>query len=396
MRILFIESGEIWSNNLTRGFKNNGHDVLISGPISKNNLPQMIESFRPDFAITIGWGLEHTPDKLKLIQQQMEAYKIPLVYWAVEDPAYTEVWSIPLINTIKPDFVFTICPNKVEVYKQLGILSECLDFGFEETIHKPVASHTEYESQVALVANAYPDILEKYPKHFRHRSLEILIRPLLRENIRIDFYGTNWDMMEKYVGYKIPNDWIHGYLNYNEAKKVYSSSKIILGLQNYPDLLTQRTYEILGSGAFLITVDTPGVRKNFITDKDLVVSLTPEETIQKVNYYLNQTEERSQIQIQGRAAVQVHSYKARANQIINILIKNNILKNSFSETKEEGEILYFTDNDDYITYKVENGDTLYSISQKYHMSIEELKTLNELTTDLILVNQILKIKKRKP
>ena len=56
MRILFLESGEIWTNNLTRGFQANGHDILISGPINKENLSKMIENFNPDFAITIGWG----------------------------------------------------------------------------------------------------------------------------------------------------------------------------------------------------------------------------------------------------------------------------------------------------------------------------------------------------
>ena len=109
---------------------------------------------------------EHTKDKQELIRQQMVSYKIPLVYWAVEDPAYTEVWSIPLINTIKPDFVFTISPDTVEIYKQLGIPSDHLDFGFEETIHQPTQVHSEYEAQIAIVANAYPDILEKYPDHF--------------------------------------------------------------------------------------------------------------------------------------------------------------------------------------------------------------------------------------
>ena len=153
------------------------------------------------------------------------------------------------------------------------------------------------KTQIAIVANAYPDILEKYLDHFRHRSIDILIQPLLKENISIDFWGNNWDKMDDYLGFKIPNDWIHGFLNYKDANKVYSSSKILLGLQNYAALVTQRTYEILGSGGFLLTLDTPGVRKNFITGKDLAVSLSPEETIQKVHYYLNQREKRSQIQM---------------------------------------------------------------------------------------------------
>ncbi len=393
MRILFLESGEIWSNNLARGFTANGHDVLISGPINKENLSNMIETFKPDFAITIGWGLEHTKDKQNLIQQQMELNKVPLVYWAVEDPAYTEVWSIPLVNAIKPDFVFTLCPAKVDTYKKLGIPSEHLDFGYEETINHPIHVHSEYEPQIAIVANAYPDILEKYPEHFRHRSLDILIRPLLKENIRIDFWGDGWDKMDDYFGFNIPKEWIHGFLGYKDTSKVYCSSNIILGLQNYPELLTQRTYEILGSGGFLLTLDTPGVREKFKPGKDLVVSLSPEETIQKVHYYLNQSEKRSQIQIQGRKSVEVHSYKFRVNQIINTLIEKDILKPGLNETKGKGEIIYFSPNNHSETYRVQKGDTLYEISRKFEVSIEELKTLNMLTSDLIIENQVLRIRK---
>lgn len=393
MRILFLESGEIWSNSLARGFGAGGHDVLISGPIDHENLSIMIEKFNPDFAVTVGWGAEHTKVKQILIREQMAAHKIPLVYWGVEDPAYTEVWSIPLVKTIKPNFVFTLCPGKVNTYKQLGIPSEYLDFGFEETIHHPINVHYEFESQIAIVANAYPDILEKYPEHFRHRSLDILIRPLLRENIRIDFWGANWDKMDNYFDLKIPKEWIRGSLNYKDANKVYSSSKILLGLQNYPDLSTQRTYEILGSGGFLLTVDTPGVRKNFKPGKDLVVSLTPEETIQKIKYYLNRPLNRSEIQKHGRETVQAHSYKQRANQIINTLIEYNILKKGLNETKGKGEIIYFSPNDKFETYKVQKGDTLYKISRKFEVAIEELKTLNVLYSDLIIENQILKIRK---
>jgi len=393
MRILFLESGEIWSNSLARGFTANGHDVFISGPIHQENLSKTIETFKPNFAITIGWGEEHTKIKQHLIRQMMETYKIPLVYWAVEDPAYTEVWSIPLINTIKPDFVFTICPDTVDTYKQLGIPSDYLDFGYEESIHHPIESDSKFETQIAIVANAYPDILESYPEHFRHRSLDILIRPLLKENIRIDFWGRNWSEMGEYFGVKIPKEWIHGFLSYADANKVYGSAKIVLGLQNYPNLLTQRTYEILGSGGFLLTVDTPGVRKRFIPGIDLETSLTPEETLQKVNYYLNHSEKRSEIQTRGRKSVERHSYKSRANQIISTLIEKNILKTCDSDSEGQGKLLYFSPNDHYETYEVQKGDTLYKISRKFSVPIEELKTLNGLTSDLIIENQMLRIRK---
>ncbi len=98
--------------------------------------------------------------------------------------------------------------------------------------------------------------------------------------------------MSKYIGREIPRNWIHGYLDYTEAYKVYSSAKIIIGLQNCESQLTQRTYEILGSGGFLLTSDTPAVRGKFKPGRDLIVSSSPKETLEKVKYYLNHDSER--------------------------------------------------------------------------------------------------------
>ncbi|MEQ2528567.1 LysM peptidoglycan-binding domain-containing protein [Bacillaceae bacterium CLA-AA-H227] len=43
------------------------------------------------------------------------------------------------------------------------------------------------------------------------------------------------------------------------------------------------------------------------------------------------------------------------------------------------------------TYKVEKGDTLSHIAKKYQTSVTELKNLNNLNSDLIFVNQLLKV-----
>jgi len=47
-------------------------------------------------------------------------------------------------------------------------------------------------------------------------------------------------------------------------------------------------------------------------------------------------------------------------------------------------------------YVVKAGDTLWGISQKYNMTVEELKKLNNLKSDIIHVGQKLKVKKSKP
>lgn len=152
-----------------------------------------------------------------------------------------------------------------------------------------------YYAPIALVANGYPKKLSYLPAHFRHQSLNTLIKPLLENNIRINFYGRYWDEMKNILGVDIPRDWIQGYIDYTDANKVYSSSDIIIGLQNLPTQLTQRTYEIMGSGGILLTNDIPIINRLFKGGRDLITSSSPEETIELVKYYLQYPEKRNVI-----------------------------------------------------------------------------------------------------
>lgn len=45
-----------------------------------------------------------------------------------------------------------------------------------------------------------------------------------------------------------------------------------------------------------------------------------------------------------------------------------------------------------LTYNVKKGDTLWAISRKHNLSVTQLKALNNLSSDIIYPNQILKLK----
>ena len=46
---------------------------------------------------------------------------------------------------------------------------------------------------------------------------------------------------------------------------------------------------------------------------------------------------------------------------------------------------------DYVTYTVVSGDSLYSIAKKYNTTVNEIKNLNNLSSNLLSIGQVLKI-----
>ena len=48
-------------------------------------------------------------------------------------------------------------------------------------------------------------------------------------------------------------------------------------------------------------------------------------------------------------------------------------------------------NSDYFIYKVVSGDSLYSIAKKYNTTVDEIKNLNSLTSNLLSIGQSIKI-----
>lgn len=74
------------------------------------------------------------------------------------------------------------------------------------------------------------------------------------------------------------------------------------------------------------------------------------------------------------------------------------LNNLNTNTIKVGQILIISEDikepnniEDYIIYTVKRGDTLYSIARSYNIDINELKNYNNLTDNILSINQELKI-----
>lgn len=298
----------------------------MSGPVISSSIISQIEEFKPDLLLYVGWGYDHTPAKQMLIRSLATGYKIPLIYWSTEDPNFTEVFTLPLLERMKPDYVFTISAKTAQTFRELGYACEYMDFAFHPRIHHRVRPVQKYKADIAVVANAYPDVLMRYPQHYRRKAIDILIKPLLAAGYRIDFYGRNWHLMKPFLGRSLPTRLIKEPIPYKEANQVYSSAKIILGLQNYRDMATQRTYEIAGSSGFLLTCSTSGVKKLLKPGQDAALSSSPQETLRLVRYYLANPKEREKVRKNGRLSIAPHTYTERARSMLDTLKKHGLIK----------------------------------------------------------------------
>ncbi len=81
------------------------------------------------------------------------------------------------------------------------------------------------------------------------------------------------------------------------------------------------------------------------------------------------------------------SKKEETPSNVNTLPKQSESQPSDIQPEEKG-------NQNYFFYRVKSGDTLYQLSKKFHIDLEELKSINHLKKNIIKVNQKLKIPKK--
>ena len=81
-------------------------------------------------------------------------------------------------------------------------------------------------------------------------------------------------------------------------------------------------------------------------------------------------------------------YNTTVDEIKNL---NNLTSNLLSI----GQVLKIPSGSSTNTYVVKSGDSLYSIARKYQITVDELKKLNNLSSNLLNIGQVLKVPKQK-
>ena len=90
--------------------------------------------------------------------------------------------------------------------------------------------------------------------------------------------------------------------------------------RNISDDLNYRTFETLGCQTFLLTNETPGLSNLFEVGKHLVTYNNPNDLFDKINYYLNNEEERNLISKNGyNHVIENHTYFQRMKYFISLI-----------------------------------------------------------------------------
>lgn len=316
MKFLFLNSAPIIKYGMAKGFEQAGQTVKVINTAAeynndKNFLYSLINEYHPDYAFTEGG------DSLQnILFPALHNMKVNHIYWAIEDPPDFELLSLPYAKNSR--YIFTPCEECISWYAKHGIKAEYLHFGCMPDFHKHLPHNDRYSHDIIFVGN-------NYSRHSsRVHGRETILKPIIEHGYDIKVYGNNW-WLNPFYGYTIDENHYGGYLAYENLPAAYSSSKIILGMHsvnNSKTMMSMRTFEALGCGAFYLTQWTPAIENHFENHKHLVWSRSAEETVSLVDYYLAHDKEREQIAKQGQEFVyQNHTYLHRTKTILEA-IKN--------------------------------------------------------------------------
>ena len=106
------------------------------------------------------------------------------------------------------------------------------------------------------------------------------------------------------------------------APKVFYSSKINLNitLRSITSGVPARVFEVMGVGGFVLSNWQEEIPELFVEDKEIVTFKTPEELVDKADYYLKHEDKRTRIAINGyRRVKEQYTYEHRLNKIISIV-----------------------------------------------------------------------------
>jgi spore maturation protein CgeB len=327
-KVLFVKSGfsadpyRSLESSITYHLQNFLDDLIIALP--DQDLVALCKTYSPDLVLAFT-GLNISPAQLQAIRrlQFLSPKKIILAAWFVDDPYWTDVTArlAPLF-----DVVFTIETGCVSFYKTIGCKRVYfLPLAVDPNFFYPKNVNVSYQTDILFVGTAFPN---------RILFFNQLTDYLLRKNFLIS--GMGWDRLHGYTQLKDKirlNEW----MSPEETANYYNGAKIVINLhraqgderfnRNSRKLpahsVNVRTFEISACSTLQLTDQREDLPLFYTPNHDLITYASPQELIEKAEFYLQHEQERRKLAKQGFNQTQsTHTYHKRLSQLLSMVSQN--------------------------------------------------------------------------
>lgn len=267
--------------------------------INNENILKEVKNNKYDLIFIIRGNYIHseTIKEIKLINHLIKIY-----IWFVDDPFIMWLGG----NNRK---LFNESINAIKYFDKIFVFDDYFVDGIKyrfnnETYYLPLA----FDEQLYKKKDVNKDYNISFigsENNERYEYLKIL------EDFGLVLFGGNWRDLNKYkLGDVIPVE---------KSNEIYNKSLVNFNLHTNQTVYgsNTRTFEVPGSGNFLITDYRKSLEKNFELDKEIVCYKSKEELLEKIRFLLNNKKCIFEIAAAGyKRAISEHSYKHRIKTVL--------------------------------------------------------------------------------
>lgn len=239
--------------------------------------------------------------------------------------------NIDYINLIKSgdfgDVYYNICEQ--DDYRMQGFEKEChikyhtIPLAADKRLN--FYDHDKkYKAEISFIGTNLPHKRQSFKKY---------LFPL-KNNYDLKLYGQDWTLKDKTLGWcqrfgqyfniKFLESIQKPKLPLDAERKIYSSSVISINIhedhqKKYGGDCNERTFKVPLCQGFEITDNVKCIKKYFKEGEEIIIAENEKDWFEKIDFYLKNTEKRTQIIEAGRERVlKDHTYNNRVEQIIRI------------------------------------------------------------------------------
>ncbi|PLT45150.1 Spore maturation protein [Paenibacillus pasadenensis] len=276
---------------------------------------QLAKELRPDAVIVLD-GLQYPTEQVDAIR----VLGIRTAVWFTDDPYYSDI-----TRKLAPhyDFVFTLESNTVEFYRQLGCPNVTyLPLGVNPAEFRPRNPDLSLRREISFVGSAYHkrvDFFNQITPYLATRDIAISglwwerLRDfrLLQSKIRAGHWMDPMETAATYNGAKI----VINMHRAHDDETFNSNSAQLTAISPNP-----RTFEISACGTLQLTDVRDDLARFYEPGVEIATYASPQELVEKIDYYLNHEEERQAIAFRGMCrTMKEHTYAHRLTTMLSVM-----------------------------------------------------------------------------